>query len=156
MRHLAAELATCDLAALEGRNDKMAHEVSIKSKERKYYGQALDELKTMPLKEFSKYLPARSRRSVLRHPEIVERFVKSAEERISRKRKVRTHLRDLVVVPKMVGMIIGVYNGKSFEDVNIEMEMIGHRLGEFAMTRQKVVHSEAGIGATRGSKAAKK
>ena len=101
-------------------------------------------------------MPARSRRSLLRHPEVVERFLKSAEEKISRKKKIRTHLRDLVVVPRMVGMNIQIYNGKSFEQMQIEIEMIGHRLGEFSLTRQKVNHSAAGIGATRGSKAAKK
>ncbi len=134
----------------------MAQEVVIKSKEKKYCGFILEELRAMSLKEFAKYIPARSRRTILRHPEFIERFVKSSEERISRKKKVKTHLRDLIIVPKLVGMTIGIYNGKSFEDVNIEIEMLGHRLGEFALTRQRVVHSAAGIGATRGSKAAKK
>jgi len=134
----------------------MAHEVAIKSRERKFCGMALEQLKELSLKDLAKYLPARSRRSILRHPEFIERFVKSAEKKVSRKRKIRTHLRDLIVVPKMVGMEIYIYNGKSFESMRIEIEMIGHRLGEFALTRQKVTHSAAGIGATRGSKAAKK
>ncbi len=134
----------------------MAQEVTLKSKDKRYCGLTLEQLKALSLKDSLKYISARSRRSVLRHPELVEKFIKSAEEKISRKRKVKTHLRDLVIVPKMVGMEIGIYNGKSFEDVKMEMEMIGHRLGEFALTRQKVNHSAAGIGATRGSKAAKK
>lgn len=133
----------------------MAKEV-IKMRERKFCGLALEQLKALSLKEVSKYMPARSRRSVLRHPEIIERFIKSAEEKISRKKKVKTHLRDLIVVPKMVGMSIHIYNGKNFEEMPIDIEMIGHRLGEFALTRQRVTHSAAGIGATRGSKAAKK
>ncbi len=134
----------------------MAQEVTLKSKDKRYCGLTIEQLKALSLKDSLKYISARSRRSVLRHPELVEKFIKSAEEKISRKRKVKTHLRDLVIVPKMVGMEIGIYNGKSFEDVKMEMEMIGHRLGEFALTRQKVNHSAAGIGATRGSKAAKK
>lgn len=134
----------------------MAHEVSLKSKERKYSGLTLEQLKAMNLKDFAKHIPARSRRSVLRHPEFIEKFVKLSEEKVNNKRKIRTHLRDLVIVPKMVGMEMGVYNGKSFEDVKIEIEMLGHRLGEFTLTRQKVTHSAAGIGATRGSRAAKK
>lgn len=133
-----------------------AKEVVIKMRERKFCGLTLEQLKAFSLKDLSSYIPARSRRSIARHPEIIERFLKSAEEKISRKRKVRTHLRDLIVVPRMVGMNIQVYNGKSFEDVLVDIEMIGHRLGEFALTRQKVNHSAAGIGATRGSKAAKK
>ncbi|MEK6908541.1 MAG: ribosomal protein S19 family protein [Nanoarchaeota archaeon] len=133
----------------------MAKEV-IKMRERKFCGLNLEHLKTLSLKDISDYMPARSRRSVLRHPEMIDKFIKSAEEKISRKKRVRTHLRDLIIVPKMVGMNIQVYNGKSFEDVTVDIEMIGHRLGEFALTRQKVNHSAAGIGATRGSKAAKK
>ncbi len=134
----------------------MAKEVVIKMRERKFCGLTLDELKAFSVKEVSKYMPARSRRSIMRHPELIEKFIKSAEEKISRKKKIRTHLRDLIIVPKMVGMSIQVYNGKSFEEVLIDVDMIGHRLGEFALTRQKVNHSAAGIGATRGSKAAKK
>ncbi|MGV8142560.1 MAG: ribosomal protein S19 family protein [Candidatus Pacearchaeota archaeon] len=134
----------------------MAQEVSIKSRDKRFCGLTIEQLKELSLKDSLKYMPARSRRSLLRHPEVVERFVKSAEEKISRKRKVRTHLRDIVIIPRMIGMDIAVYNGKTFEDLKVEMEMIGHRLGEFALTRQKVNHSAAGIGATRGSKAAKK
>lgn len=131
-------------------------EVSIKSREKRFCGLTIEQLQALTLKESLNYLPARSRRSLLRHPEVVEKFIKSAEEKISRKKKIRTHLRDIVIVPKMVGMEIAIYNGKSFENLRVEMEMIGHRLGEFALTRQKVNHSAAGIGATRGSKAAKK
>lgn len=135
----------------------MAKETVVALKrEKKFCGLTLEQLKALSLKEASEYMPARSRRSVARHPEMIEKFVKSAEEKISKKKKVRTHLRDLIIVPKMVGMSIHIYNGKSFEEIPIDIEMIGHRLGEFALTRQKVNHSAAGIGATRGSKAAKK
>ena len=128
----------------------------IRMRERKFCGRTLDQMKALSPKELADFLPARSRRSLIRHPEVVERFLKSAEEKVGRKKKIRTHLRDLVIVPRMVGMNIQIYNGKTFEDMLIEIEMIGHRLGEFSLTRQKVNHSAAGIGATRGSKAAKK
>ena len=59
-------------------------------------------------------------------------------------------------MPRMVSMTIGIYNGKSFNDVLISPAMIGHRLGEFALTRTKVTHGTAGIGATKGSKTDKK
>jgi len=134
----------------------MAKEVVTKMKEKKFCGLTLEQLKELSMKDLSLYLPARSRRSILRHPEIVEKFVKSAEEKISRKKKVRTHLRDVIIVPRMIGMPIQVYSGKTFEEIMVTIEMIGHRLGEFVMTRNKVNHSAPGIGATRGSKAAKK
>ncbi len=134
----------------------MSDEVVVKSKEKKYRGKTLEELKAMDTKEAAKYLTARSRRSLLRHPEFSDKFIKMCEEKNSRNKKIRTHLRDVVVVPKMVGMTIGVHDGKSFQNILITIEMLGHRLGEFAQTRKRVAHSGAGIGATKGSKAIKK
>ena len=131
-------------------------EIKLRSKEKKYKGINLEELKQLSIKESALYLTARSRRSVLRHPEFIERFVKTCEERISRNKKIKTHQRDLVIIPKMVGMRIGIHDGKSFQEVEIDTDMIGHRLGEFALTRKRVAHSAAGIGATKGSRAAKK
>lgn len=130
--------------------------VIVRSKDVYYRGINLDELKTLDVREVAKYLTARSRRSVLRHFDIIEKFVKRCEIAVAGRKKIRTHLRDIVIVPRMVGMVIGVYNGKSYNDVTITAEMIGHRLGEFSLSRQKVQHGEAGIGATKGSRALKK
>lgn len=47
---------------------------------------------------------------------------------------VKTHLRNMIVVPEMPGSIIGVYNGKDFGQVKVKPEMIGHYLGEFVLT----------------------
>ncbi len=65
---------------------------------------------------------------------------------------VRTHRRDIPIVPAFVGRRVSVYNGKEFKEVEIKPEMIGHFLGEFAQTRGSVKHSGPGVGATRGSK----
>ena len=62
----------------------------------------------------------------------------------------------MVIVPKMVGLTIGVHNGKSFQDISVTAEMIGHRLGEFAVTRAKAIHTSMGIGATKSTRAKKK
>ena len=134
----------------------MAESIIVRSKEFFFKGQKLEHLKTLDVRESAKYLPARSRRSVLRHFDVIEKFVKRCEKKIARNKKIKTHLRDIVIVPKMVGMTISIYNGKTFNDVLISVNMIGHRLGEFAMTRARVVHGEAGIGATKGSKTDKK
>lgn len=131
-------------------------EVVRSSKEVFYRGKTLAEWRNLEVREFAKHLTARSRRSVLRHFDVVENFVKSCEEKVSRNKKIRTHQRDIVIVPKLVGMTIGIYNGKEFMDIPITLRMVGHRLGEFAPTRAKVTHGEAGIGATKGSKADKK
>ena len=86
----------------------------------------------------------------------LKRGLTEAEEKLLEKLKkkdvVRTHLRQMIVLPSMVGKKIGIHNGKDFEYVEIKPEMIGHYLGEFALTRKKVVHGAAGVGATRASK----
>ena len=65
---------------------------------------------------------------------------------------IRTHLRDMPVVPEMVGLTFAVHDGQNFERVKVEPEMLGHYLGEFQLTRSSVEHGQAGIGATRSSK----
>jgi small subunit ribosomal protein S19 len=130
--------------------------VEVKSKDLYYRGMKLEELKTLDVREVAKYLPSRSRRTVLRNFQTIENFVKKCEILFSQKKKIKTHLRDIVIVPRLVGLTISIYNGKSFNEVVITHDMIGHRLGEFSMTRNRVNHGEAGIGATKSSKAAKK
>jgi small subunit ribosomal protein S19 len=134
----------------------MNNEVKLRSKEKKYRGLLIEDLKKLTTKEVANYLSSRSKRTVLRNTQDVEKFVKRCEDKLNRKKRIRTHLRDMIIVPKLVGMTIAVYNGKVFENVNISIEMIGHRLGEFALTRKRVAHTGAGVGATRGSRVAKK
>ena len=134
----------------------MVEEVIVRSKDVLYRGKSLEELKKLDVRESAKYLPARSRRSVLRHFDQVERFIKRCEAQIAVNKKIRTHLRDMVVVPQLVGLSIHVYSGRTFQEVKITHLMIGHRLGEFVLTRQKVVHGKAGIGATKSSAGDKK
>jgi small subunit ribosomal protein S19 len=55
-------------------------------------------------------------------------------------------------MPEMVGKSIEIYNGKEIMKVEFPPESVFHYLGEFALTRRKVAHGSAGIGATRGSK----
>jgi len=131
-------------------------QTEVESKEILYRGYPIEKLKEMDVRESAKFLNSRSRRSVLRNFDDIEKFIKKCEKKIAKKKKIRTHKRELVIVPKLVGMTIGVYNGKIFQDVQITSEMIGHRLGEFAPTRSKVSHGSAGIGATKSSRAQKK
>jgi small subunit ribosomal protein S19 len=126
--------------------------VEIQKKQFVYRGKSIDELKELEVREFAKYLPSRQRRSVLRNFQIIEDFIKRAKEKIEKGKKIRTHQRDIIIVPQMVGMNIQVHNGRNFNPVLIESEMLGHRLGEMSATRSKVAHSKAGIGATKGSK----
>lgn len=142
----------------------------------RYRGRTLEELLNIPMDELIKLLPARARRSLLRmsDPEIRKRMYeygmlrseKDEPERLKLLKKVlkakemlakgknvviKTHVRDMVILPVMVGLTIAVYNGKEYVPVKITPEMIGHYLGEFAPTTKKVEHGEPGLKATRST-----
>ena len=123
----------------------------LSKKEFVYRGKLLSELKKLDVREFAKYLPSRERRSVLRHFDVVERFIKKCTENDSKGKQIKTHLRDMVIVPQMVGSAVKIHNGREFVNVKIMAEMLGHRLGEFSVTRKRVTHGAAGIGATKSS-----
>ncbi len=116
-----------------------------------FRGKELEELQKMSLKDISVLLKSRARRKLGRLTDKEKDFIKKVESTEGDK-LIKTHLRDMVVLPSFVGKKIGVYNGKEFVAVTIQPEMIGHRLGEFSQTRKEVKHSGAGIGATRSSK----
>ena len=121
-----------------------------------YRGKTVDELKALDVREFAKLLPSRQRRTVLRNFQKLEDFLSRAKIKVERKKQIKTHSRDLVIVPQMVGMRIQVHKGNGFSQVDVVGEMLGHKLGEFSFTRNKVTHSKAGVGATKGSKALSK
>jgi len=123
----------------------------VKKKEFTYRGKTLSELKEMDIREFANLLKSNEKRSVLKNFDKIKKFIFRCEKKIAENKPIKTHLRNMVIVPKMVGMKIGVHNGKEFVPVEINPEMLGHRLGEFSVTRQKVKHGAAGIGATRSS-----
>lgn len=121
-------------------------------KEFTYKGKTIEELKKLSIREFAKELSSRERRHILRNFQEIERFVSSVKEKREKNKKIRTHKRDLIIVPELVGTNIQVHNGKEFVPVEIVSEMLGHKLGEFSLTRKKVTHSKSGIGATKGTK----
>jgi len=123
------------------------------AKEFTYRGKTLEELKKLDIREFAKLVRARERRTILRQFNEIEKFVNRSKKKIANKKPVKTHDRYLVIVPQMVGMKIGIYNGRNFIFVNITGEMLGHRLGEFAPTRGRITHGKAGVGATKGTRA---
>ncbi|MFA9517503.1 30S ribosomal protein S19 [Halopenitus sp. H-Gu1] len=121
-----------------------------------YRGHTLDELQELDIEEVAELLPARQRRTIKRGLGIEQRkLLKKARNRTEEEtadNPIRTHLRDMPILPEFVGLTFSVYTGQSFERVRVEPEMIGHYLGEFQLTRTSVEHGQAGIGATRSSK----
>ena len=65
---------------------------------------------------------------------------------------VKTHLRDMIILPEMIGNVVGVYNGKVFTVVEVKPEMIGHYLAEFSITYKPTHHGRPGLGATHSSR----
>ena len=123
-----------------------------KKKDFTFRGKSMEELKSLDVRETSKYLTSRSRRTVLRQFSDIENFISRCKNKIEKNKQIKTHKRNLVIVPQMVGMRIGVHNGRTFMLTEITGEMIGHRLGEFAPSRGRIQHGSAGVGATKGSK----
>ena len=121
-----------------------------------YRGHSLDELQEMDVEEVAELLPARQRRSVTRGLSIEkEKLLEKARSRdkeTTADDPIRTHLRDMPILPEFVGLTFAVHAGQTFERVEVEPEMLGHYLGEFQLTRTSVEHGQAGIGATRSSK----
>jgi len=124
-----------------------------------FRGYTLDELKKMSLDEFAKLLDAKGRRKLKRG--LTEQEKKLLENIRKYPDKFhKTHCRDMIILPEMVGAKIGVHTGggkkgvasEKWVSIVIKPEMIGHRLGEFALTCKRVRHSAPGVGATRGTK----
>jgi small subunit ribosomal protein S19 len=122
-----------------------------RKKEFTYRGFTMEQLLEMPFEEVLDLMPSRIRRSFVRGFNDEQ---KTAFEKIkaSDGEFVRTHRRDIPIVPQMVGKKVAIHNGKEFKEVELRAEMIGHYLGEFALTRKIVKHSGPGVGATRSSK----
>jgi small subunit ribosomal protein S19 len=138
--------------AARRRTRKQKSQVSARRrKEFTYRGLTLEELRALSMEEVLPLLPSRARRTLRRGlSEENETFVKRLLK--GDKPQLKTHRRDVVILPAFVGKQIQIYNGKEYRTVEIKPEMIGHYVGEFAMTRQFGKHSGPGVGATRSSK----
>jgi small subunit ribosomal protein S19 len=115
-----------------------------------FKGKTVEELKKMSIDEFIKLIPSRERRHIKRG--LSDKEKKFLEKLKKSDKPVRTHLREMVIVPDMIDKKVLLHSGKEWLLVTIKPEMLGHRLGEFVLTRKKVMHSAPGVGATRASK----
>ncbi|HVP40656.1 MAG TPA: 30S ribosomal protein S19 [Candidatus Krumholzibacteriaceae bacterium] len=126
-------------------------------KEFLYRGLTLKQLESISMDEFIHLLPSRQRRSLKRGLSAEQRKllenIRIAKEamRQGKSGTIKTHARDMIILPEMVGVTIQVHSGKEFVSVTITPEMIGYYLGEFAITNRPVRHGTPGIGASRSS-----
>ncbi|MFH1431764.1 MAG: 30S ribosomal protein S19 [archaeon] len=131
---------------------KKRHQVMQEVKEFTFRGLSFEEVSKLKLEEFIKLIPSRERRSIKRGLTEIEKDLIKKVSQSKPNTFIRTHARDMIVLPEFVGKRFGVHNGKEFVQVDITEEMLGHRLGEFAQTRKSVTHAGPGMGATRSSK----
>eukprot|EP00520_Triparma_pacifica_P019497 CAMPEP_0118649048 /NCGR_PEP_ID=MMETSP0785-20121206/9493_1 /TAXON_ID=91992 /ORGANISM="Bolidomonas pacifica, Strain CCMP 1866" /LENGTH=148 /DNA_ID=CAMNT_0006541305 /DNA_START=257 /DNA_END=703 /DNA_ORIENTATION=+ len=124
-----------------------------------FRGIDLDKLLDLTNEELKDLVCARARRrmsrGLKRKPMALIKRLRTAKKNAAvgeKPRGIKTHLRDMIVVPEMIGSIVGIYNGKMFCGVEIKPEMIGMYLGEFAITYKPVRHGRPGIGATNSSR----
>ena len=116
-----------------------------------FRGYTMEELLELPFDEMVLLLPSRVRRTLARGMNDEQRTAFETLKNSDRE-VVRTHRRDVPIIPQFVGKKVAVYNGKEFFEFEIKPEMIGHFLGEFVLTRKSPAHSGPGVGATRSSK----
>ncbi|GMH66550.1 hypothetical protein TL16_g04457, partial [Triparma laevis f. inornata] len=124
-----------------------------------FRGIDLDKLLDLTNDELMDLVTARARRrmsrGLKRKPMALIKRLRNAKKNAApgeKPRGIKTHLRNMIIVPEMIGSIVGIYNGKMFCGVEIKAEMIGMYLGEFAITYKPVRHGRPGIGATNSSR----
>jgi len=136
----------------KSRRKSARKKIEIQKKEFKFHNLTIEEIKALSIDELMPLLPSRARRTLKRG------LTKRQDKFLSDMKKakhgdvIRTHLRNMIILPDFVGHKIDIHNGKEFQRVDIQPNMIGHYLGEFALTRKKVKHTGPGVGATRSSK----
>ena len=118
-----------------------------------YRGKRIEELKILSMKELAEIFPSRQRRKMKRGFSDNE---KNLLAKLKQKDGVKTHLRDMIVLPEMIGKTIKIHSGKEFIPIVLQEEMISYYLGELVQTRKRVGHSGPGVGATRSSSGATK
>ena len=123
-------------------------------KEFRFRGKTLDELNAMSTESLLGLLSSRARRSLNRGVSDEKRKILEDARAIKEGKQegeIKTHARDMVILPTMVGLKIGVHNGREFVSLEVKPEMIGRYLGEYVITNKKVVHGTPGIGSSRSS-----
>jgi len=122
----------------------------------KYRGKMADELSKMSVSDSLPMLTSRARRTLTRVAKNkslqVKKFMKKVAGMKDPAKVIRTQVREAVIVPEWLGRTFAVHNGKDWKNVHVSVDKLGYRLGDFAHTTGRVLHSGPGVGATRGSK----
>ena len=139
-------------ASARSKRKRMRKKIEVKKKEFSYRGLSLEELQQLSMEELLPLLPSRARRSLQRGLTKTQNKLLDDVKKTNPGDQIKTHCRDMVILPEFVGHRFDIHNGNEFQRIEIQPQMIGHYLGEFALTRKRVKHTGPGVGATRSSK----
>jgi len=127
-------------------------------REFRFRGYNQDQLKSISIEALLPLLNARQRRSLNKR---VGKYMNGQTRKLREEiklalkgtlnNKLKTHVRDMIILPDMIGLSISVHNGKEFYEVTVKPEMVGHYLGEYAITNKRVQHGSPGVGSSRSS-----
>ncbi|EFD92624.1 MAG: ribosomal protein S19 [Candidatus Parvarchaeum acidophilus ARMAN-5] len=118
----------------------------------KFRGKSIDELKQMSNEDLAKIANADFRRVIKRGFSPEEKlFLSNLSKKAAKSKPIKTHMREMFILPNFVGLTIHVHNGKEFIPLEIKPSMVFHRLGEFALSTKQVKHGSPGMKATRSS-----
>ena len=120
-------------------------------KEFTYHGLSKEELDNIPNEKLFKLFTARVRRSLTRGINDDKRKLMEEMKDKNNKNPIKTHLRDVIILPYMVGVTVHIFSGKEFVPTTITLQMVGHYLGEYVITNKRVNHGAPGVGASRSS-----
>ena len=120
-------------------------------KEFMYHGLSKEELANIPNEKLFKLFTARARRSFTRGINDDKRKLMEEMKDKNNKNPIKTHLRDVIILPYMIGTTVHIFSGKEFVPITITLQMVGHYLGEYVITNKRVNHGAPGVGASRSS-----
>ena len=97
-------------------------------------------------------------RSVWKGPFVEESLIKKVDKQKDNpnKKPIKTWSRKSTIIPDFIGISFLIYNGKKFIPITVSEDMVGHKLGEFAPTRQFAGHTPADKKAAKDVSSAKK
>ncbi len=139
-------------SSAKSRRKRQRQKVEVRKKEFRYHGFLLEELQDKTMEELLPLFCSRIRRTLIRGLTPTQNKLLEDIKQAEKGDVIKTHCRDMIILPNFVGHRIDVHCGNQFQRVGIQPQMIGHYLGEFALTRKKVKHTGPGVGATRSSK----
>jgi len=139
-------------SSARSRRKRMRKKIEVRKQEFRFHGLSLEEMQNLTIEELMPMLPSRPRRTLKRGLTPRQYKLMNDVAEANEGDVIKTHCRDMIILPSFIGHRIDVHNGNEFQRIDIKPNMVGHYLGEFAITRKKVKHTGPGVGATRSSK----